>query len=220
MAEWLQNMSDEVKTVLDAMPSMVLILDNELRLHDANCKAVSMLGLDGVEFSGMRPGEAVNCIVTRESGLECGTTAACADCVIRRSVEQARHQQAVFRQTGRMQILSDRKKQEVCFYVSASPLVYRRIQAYVVVLEDITELMALRSLIPMCAGCRKIRNEQNVWETADRYLTRNAALEVSHGLCPECMAEYYPDYARGSARGENDCLPERQEGRGKENVHD
>ncbi len=44
MADWLENMSDEVRSVLDAMPMMVLLMDDELRIHDANSAAVRMLG--------------------------------------------------------------------------------------------------------------------------------------------------------------------------------
>ncbi len=109
-------------------------------------------------------------------------------------VRQAGQRQSVHRQTSRMQLLVGGKEREVWYAVTVAPFPYRRLGAYLVMLEDISELVVLRSIIPICAQCRKIRNEANVWEQADSYLARKTPLEFSHGLCPDCMARVYPDY--------------------------
>jgi PAS domain-containing protein len=194
MADWLENMSDDVRSVLDAMPFMVLLMDDELRIHDANRAAARMLGAEPRDLSQQRPGGVLHCLNARSSEGGCGSSASCADCVIRNSVLQAGQRREVFRQASRMRLQVGGKDRDVWYAVTASPFPYRRLGAYLVMLEDISELVILRSIIPICAQCRKIRNEGNVWEHADSYLSKRTPLEFSHGLCPDCMKELYPHY--------------------------
>lgn len=50
------------------------------------------------------------------------------------------------------------------------------------------EIRTLSGMLPMCAGCKKIRNEQNgQWEPLEKYLTDHSEAKVSHGLCPDCQ---------------------------------
>ena len=51
----------------------------------------------------------------------------------------------------------------------------------------------LSGLIPICAGCKRIRNDRGYWEQVEQYVHDHSEAEFSHGLCPECMAQYYPD---------------------------
>ena len=49
-------------------------------------------------------------------------------------------------------------------------------------LEDITEWVDLGRLIPICASCKKIRNDSQYWEKLESYLARHTGLESTHGL--------------------------------------
>lgn len=57
------------------------------------------------------------------------------------------------------------------------------------------ELRTLRGLIPICAGCKKIRNDDGFWQQVEEYFRDRADVEFSHGLCPECVQRLYPDFA-------------------------
>jgi len=48
------------------------------------------------------------------------------------------------------------------------------------------EVRVLRGLLPICAQCKKIRNERDEWEQFELYLRRHAEVEFTHGVCPEC----------------------------------
>jgi DNA-binding response OmpR family regulator len=52
------------------------------------------------------------------------------------------------------------------------------------------ELNQLESLLPICAYCKRIRNERNEWETLDSYLQRRFDTQLSHGICPDCYAKH------------------------------
>jgi DNA-binding response OmpR family regulator len=63
--------------------------------------------------------------------------------------------------------------------------------------DRVTELEAalirvkqLQGLLPICSYCKKIRNDQNYWEQVDGYLTKNADVKFSHGICPDCFKRF------------------------------
>jgi len=47
----------------------------------------------------------------------------------------------------------------------------------------------LQGLVPICMHCKKIRNEEDIWERLEVYLEEHADVEFSHGLCDECLAK-------------------------------
>jgi uncharacterized membrane protein len=56
------------------------------------------------------------------------------------------------------------------------------------------ELRILSGLLPICSFCKKIRNHQGEWEPLEKYITARTESEFSHGVCPECKEENYPDF--------------------------
>ncbi|MFO7750996.1 MAG: hypothetical protein R6V54_12980 [Desulfobacteraceae bacterium] len=51
----------------------------------------------------------------------------------------------------------------------------------------------LQGIIPICMHCHKIRNDQQIWDKLEAYLSEHTEAQLSHGICPECMEQYYPD---------------------------
>ena len=54
---------------------------------------------------------------------------------------------------------------------------------------------ALRGLLPVCASCKKIRDDEGYWNAVDAYIVKYNLAEVSHGICPDCLRKLYPDLA-------------------------
>jgi len=61
--------------------------------------------------------------------------------------------------------------------------------------KSLAEIKQLSGLLPMCAGCKKIRTDTGYWSEVEEYMMGHSDLTFSHGLCPECIVKYYPDYA-------------------------
>jgi hypothetical protein len=55
----------------------------------------------------------------------------------------------------------------------------------------------LEGIIPICANCKKIRNEQDQWQHMETYIAEHSHSEFSHGMCPECARELYPEFYKG-----------------------
>ncbi|MFH1058301.1 MAG: hypothetical protein V1797_06405 [Pseudomonadota bacterium] len=56
----------------------------------------------------------------------------------------------------------------------------------------LAEVHHLRGLLPICAGCKKVRDDQGYWQEVDQYLAKLHDVRITHGLCPACFENYYP----------------------------
>jgi len=61
--------------------------------------------------------------------------------------------------------------------------------------EALANIKTLRGLIPICAACKKIRDDTGYWNQLEGYLHTHTEAEFSHGICPECVRRLYPDLA-------------------------
>jgi DNA-binding response OmpR family regulator len=59
--------------------------------------------------------------------------------------------------------------------------------------QQIEENKQLRSLVPICFHCKKVRDDKGFWENVDSYISHHSNIDFSHGICPECMEKYYSD---------------------------
>ena len=44
----------------------------------------------------------------------------------------------------------------------------------------------LQGLVPMCAWCKKVRDDQNYWRQVEEYVSERSEARFTHGICPEC----------------------------------
>ena len=61
------------------------------------------------------------------------------------------------------------------------------------VTTDITEIQILKGLLPICANCKKIRDDQGYWENLETYFSQHGGTEFTHSICPDCIRKLYPD---------------------------
>lgn len=59
----------------------------------------------------------------------------------------------------------------------------------------IAEIKTLRSLLPICSSCKKIRNDDGYWQQIEAYISEHSDTRFSHGICPECLQKLYGDFA-------------------------
>jgi two-component system, OmpR family, response regulator VanR len=53
-------------------------------------------------------------------------------------------------------------------------------------------IKTLKGLIPICANCKKVRNDAGFWEQIEMYIRDHSEAEFTHGFCPDCMQKLYP----------------------------
>ena len=59
--------------------------------------------------------------------------------------------------------------------------------------ESLSQVKELQGLLPICASCKKIRNDTGYWEQIELYLIEHSNVEFTHGLCPDCARRLYPE---------------------------
>jgi PAS domain S-box-containing protein len=66
-------------------------------------------------------------------------------------------------------------------------------------IEDLQQAMSkvklLSGFIPICASCKKIRDDKGYWNQIESYIRDHSEAEFSHGICPDCAKKLYPEYA-------------------------
>lgn len=56
------------------------------------------------------------------------------------------------------------------------------------------QVKQLSGLLPICGSCKKIRDDSGYWQDVAVYISSHSEAEFSHGICPDCMAQLYPEY--------------------------
>jgi GAF domain-containing protein len=64
--------------------------------------------------------------------------------------------------------------------------------------EALARIKQLQGLLPICAWCKKVRNDQNYWQTVEGYLAEHTETRFSHSICPDCREKLV---ARRNANG-------------------
>jgi PAS domain S-box-containing protein len=58
----------------------------------------------------------------------------------------------------------------------------------------LSEIRTLSGLLPICSYCKKVRNDQGYWSKIEQYVQEHSDTQFSHGICPDCLKEHYPDH--------------------------
>jgi hypothetical protein len=59
--------------------------------------------------------------------------------------------------------------------------------------SQFSQIKTLRGLIPICANCKKIRDDAGFWNQIESYLEQKTDAQFTHGICPQCARKLYPD---------------------------
>ena len=59
-----------------------------------------------------------------------------------------------------------------------------------------TMINTLGAFLPICANCKRIRENNGSWTPIDSYISDHSETEFSHSICPECTKKLYPEYAK------------------------
>ena len=59
--------------------------------------------------------------------------------------------------------------------------------------QAMDNIKTLKGLLPICAHCKKIRDDEGYWRKLEEYFTDHSEAQFSHGICPECVEKYYSD---------------------------
>ncbi len=181
------------RTILDALPSPVLVVVPDVRIVDYNAAAAPLMGEEPEMVLRQRAGEVLHCLNATKRPQGCGHAPECRNCVVRKSVARSFAGEKLVRQKVRMELLRPDKVVEVHFLLTTVPLDHRKEPLVLVILEDISELVQLKRLLPFCGRCKKVRDDQQYWHDVETFFGRELDIDFTHGICPDCARELYPE---------------------------
>ncbi len=62
--------------------------------------------------------------------------------------------------------------------------------------EALTQVKTLKGMLPLCANCKKVRDDEGYWHQVDVYIRDHSDAEITHGICPDCHELLYPEYSK------------------------
>lgn len=85
-----------------------------------------------------------------------------------------------------------RRRNEIIEQIRARERAESEKAALVPALERaLKDVETLSDLLPVCAWCKRIRDDQGYWSQVDAYLQKHTTIGITHGICPECAAKVH-----------------------------
>ena len=131
---------DMLRAVFDALPSLVFVVDQDVRIQEYNAAASDLLMAERKTVLKQRAGEILHCIHSSEVQEGCGRSPFCKDCIIRNSVTEAFQGNRVVRRRTRIELIRDANKIEIYALITASPFSFQDRPLALLVIEDISEI--------------------------------------------------------------------------------
>lgn len=182
--------NDILRTVLDAMPSAVFVVDGDVRIMDTNQAARGLIrSTRQTGRASLRAGEALHCLHAFAHPDGCGRSTDCGACVIRGAVQDALAGQRSLRRRTRLQLHLEDHIQDAYYQITASGFHYQGHDLVLLVLEDISEFAELRKIVPTCSQCKSIRQDEDYWQSVESYVEGFMDLSFTHSYCPSCKQE-------------------------------
>ncbi len=83
------------------------------------------------------------------------------------------------------------------------PEMLARVKTHIGYKQALDEIKTLRGVIPICVTCKKVRDDEGLWQRIEQYIEDQSEALFSHGMCPECLDEFYSDLERHGLEGTN-----------------
>ena len=182
--------SDIFYTIFDEIPINVFVVDDDVRIQFLNREAKKIVGED-FDYFNKRGGDVLNCKFANEVEEGCGRGESCKRCLVRNSVYEAKNGKKTHREQANLTLKIN--EADVTFYtlITTTQFIFEDKTFYILMVEDINELIALKGIIPMCCNCNKIRDDDDYWKNVEQYLSTKVNANFSYSLCPSCLYDLY-----------------------------
>jgi len=176
-----------LRAVFDALPSLIFVVDRDVRIQEYNAAAAELLMAGRDAVLRRRAGDILHCIHSDDVPEGCGRSSSCKDCIIRSSVNLAFAGSRVVRRKAKIELLRSGSRREMYGLVTVSLFSFEGKDHALLVIEDISEIAALCRMIFICPVCGKMQDENKTWTKVESYFKSSWDVDCSHNYCPECF---------------------------------
>lgn len=175
----------------DALPVLTFVVDADLGIRELNGAARAFLGPKPEKALRLRQGDAFHCAHRNVAHGGCGRGKFCEICPIREAALLAWNERRIVRRRTKVEAKGPDGMREVHMLVTATPLPSRGPARVLLALEDINALIELQQTTPICAACRRVRDDDQYWQQFETHLREHFDLDLSHGVCVDCGQQLY-----------------------------
>jgi mannose-1-phosphate guanylyltransferase len=58
-------------------------------------------------------------------------------------------------------------------------------------MDALAQVKTMKGLLPICSSCKKIRSDENYWQSIETYIQQHSEASFTHGICPDCVQKLY-----------------------------
>ncbi|HVJ50630.1 PAS domain-containing protein [Desulfitobacterium sp.] len=178
-----------ISVLFDTIPVWTFVLDLECRVNAVNKAARNFIGCTQEESYSHRCGSVLGCIHHKDDPRGCGFGPYCHQCIVRNTSLEAIQGTETRRTKEKTEFESG---QVLSVLVSSSPFEYKGQKLAVTIIEDVSLVVELQGLIPICASCKQIRDDKGYWNRVEKYIEDHSEAVFTHDICPSCVKKLYP----------------------------
>jgi PAS domain S-box-containing protein len=184
----LQNLLIELNILIESLPFAVMITDKDRTITSVNQRFIDNFTLDRAEVIG-KPVDS----------LLDGTDTFTRN---KRWIFEREKESIRLLSENRVLKIQEEKLLDIFGILAGYIHLFMDITLEYQLLEEkkklekaIAEIKKLSGLLPICASCKKIRDDKGYWTQIESYISRHSDTQFSHGICPDCLKKLYPEYA-------------------------
>lgn len=184
------------ESLVNSLPGIMYVFDTFGRMKRWNKNLETVTGYSADQIGTM---DLLGFISTadrqriHEAALQ---TLTVGEAVIEANLLTSNGEEIPYMLTG-YQLIQDRKRYVVGVGLNISDRIHaekEQKQLIAQLQKALSQVKQLSGFLPICASCKKIRDDEGYWNQIESYLTQHSDVFFSHGLCPECAERLYPEY--------------------------
>ncbi|MGB5684468.1 MAG: hypothetical protein WBM35_01555 [Candidatus Electrothrix sp.] len=178
-----------LREVLDALPSVVFVVDRDVRIQEYNALAAEFITTARGAVPQQRAGDILCCIHASAILGGCSRSSACRFCTIRNSVRDALDEKTIIRRRAKVQLISPKKIIEMQALITVSPFSLQGVLYALLMIEDINKIAELYRMLLVCHACGKLLDGENSCDWANSSLENNWNIDCSYSYCTDCFSK-------------------------------
>jgi PAS domain S-box-containing protein len=194
----LRDSENRFRSIFEGTNDAILVLQNNLQIESANPAACQLCGINHAQLTQRKLTDLFSSDQIRtfvglsetereKSAFECELTMTSEDkknthLLAKMNVYHSGNLQRIVLV---LRDITERKKAD------------REREELVDKLTDaLAEVRVLGGLLPICSSCKKIRDDKGYWKQLEEYFHSHSDVRFSHGMCPDCFKEFYPNFGK------------------------
>ncbi|MFO7749045.1 MAG: PAS domain-containing protein [Desulfobacteraceae bacterium] len=182
----LQNLLIELNILIESLPFAIMITEKDRTITSVNQRFLDTFSLDRTEVIG----KPIDTLLA-----ETKTVTRTKRWILDREKERI-----LLPSENRVLKINEEKLLDIFGKLAGYIQLFMDITLEYQLLEEkkklekaIDEIKQLSGLLPICASCKKIRDDKGYWKQIESYISAHSEAEFSHGTCPECAEKFYGD---------------------------